>query len=101
MMPIVPRGFDEDAPQMAVARFRDAALRAPGATRVLGGHEADKGHGAGGGRKAPRVAELGGERERGQGVDAAEAAQPLDTRPERFEIEQRAKVLFDGAEARD
>src|SRR5437763_3396748 len=100
-MPVVPRGFDEDAPQMAVARFRDAALRTFGATRVLGGHEADKRHGAGGGRKAPWVAELGGDGERGQVVDAAEAAQPLYTRTERFEIEQGAEILFNGAKARD
>src|SRR5436309_2892650 len=94
---VVPGGFDEDATQMAVARFRDAALRAFGATRVLGGHEADKRHGARSGRKAARVAEFRGDGERGQVVDAAEAAQPLHTRTERFEIEQRAEILFTGA----
>ena len=40
----------------------------------------------------------------GQGrevIDAAEAAEPLDPRSERLEIEQGAEILFDGAETRD
>ena len=48
MMAIVPGGFDEDAAQMGVAGFGDAALGAFRAARVLGGHEADEGHGAAG-----------------------------------------------------
>src|SRR5256885_7484828 len=99
-MPVVPGRFEEHAPQMAVARFGDAALHAPGATRVLGGDEADTGHGAGSGRKAPRVAELGGDGERGEVVDAAEAPQADNARTQRLEIEQGAEVLFDGAQAR-
>jgi len=86
---------------MAVARFRDPTLRAFGAARVLGGYEADKRHRARGGRKPARVAEFGGDGERRQVVDAAEATQSLNARAERFEIEQGPQVLLDGPQAGD
>src|SRR5205807_2515206 len=44
MMTIVPGRFDEDATQMAVTGFGDAALGAFGAARMLGGYEPDERH---------------------------------------------------------
>jgi hypothetical protein len=63
--------------------------------------QADKGHEARGGREAARIPEFGGDRQRGQVIDAAEAAQPLDARPQRLQVEQAAQVLLDGLQARD
>src|SRR5205085_10649837 len=72
MVAIVPGRFDEDAPEMRVAGFGDAALDPSGAAGVLGGDEADIRHYARGGRKAPGIAELGGDREGREVVDASE-----------------------------
>ena len=80
MVPIVPGGFDEHAPEMGVAGFGDRALRALGAAGVFGRDEADEGHGTRRSGKAAGVAELRGDGERGEIIDAAEAAQPLDAR---------------------
>ena len=101
MMAVMPRGFDEDAPQVRIAGFGDGAAGLLGATRMLRGDEADEGHRTRRGGKSARVAELGGDGQRGEIVDAAEAAQPLDARAERLQVEQAAQVLLDGAETRD
>jgi hypothetical protein len=74
------RPIDEHPAQMRVARFGDAALRPSGAARVLGQDQADERHGTGRRSEATRVAQLRGDRERGQIIDPAEAAQALDTR---------------------
>ena len=47
------------------------------------------------------IAELGGDREGGQVVDAAEAAQAFHARAQRLEVEQGAQILLDGAQPRD
>jgi hypothetical protein len=87
MATIMPGGFDQDAPQVGIAGFGNAAAGLSGPTGVFGRHEADKRHGARGGRKAPWIAEFGSDGERGQVVDAAEATQPRDPWPQRLEIE--------------
>ena len=75
VMAIVPGGFDEHASQMGIARLGDGAARAFRAARVLRRHQPDKRHRARCRRKAPRVAELGGDRQRREIVDAAETPQ--------------------------
>jgi hypothetical protein len=99
VVPIVPGGFDEHAADVGVAGFGDGALRAFGPARVLGRDQADKGHRAGRRRKPTRVAELGGNRQRREVVDAAEAAEALHARPARLEVEQGGEILFDRAQA--
>jgi hypothetical protein len=99
MMAIVPGRFDEHAAQVGVAGFRDAPLRAFRTARVLGGHQAGERHGARGRGKATRVAEFRGDRERGEIIDAAEAAQPLDARPQGLELEEGPQIRFDVPEA--
>jgi hypothetical protein len=80
VMPVVPRGFDEDPAEMRVAGFGDAAARLFRATRIFGRDEAGEGHDARGGRKAAGVAQFRGDGQRGEIVDAAEAAEALDAR---------------------
>ena len=53
------------------------------------------------GGKAARVAEFGGDGERGEIVDAAEAAQALDAGPQRLERQQVAQFGVDGLEPGD
>src|SRR6187549_1076993 len=100
-MPVVPGGFDEDSSQMRIAGFGDGTVGAFRAARMLRGDEAHEGHGRGRAAKAARIAELGGDRQRGEIVDAAEAAQALDPGSQRLEIEQRAEVVLDRAETGD
>ena len=78
MMPIVPGGFDEDAAQMGIAGFGDRAAHLPGAAGVFGRHQPDEAHHARGGGKAARIAEFGGDGQRGEVVDAAETAQAFN-----------------------
>jgi hypothetical protein len=101
MVAIVPGRFDEHPPQVRVAGLGDAALDPSCAARVLGRNEAHVRHHARRSRKAPGIAELSRDRQGREIVDAAEAAQALDARPQRLEIEQRAEILLDGAEPRD
>lgn len=63
---------------------------------MLGRGEPDEGHRARRAGKSASVTELGGDGERRQIVDAADAAQPLDAWPERLEVEQGAEIVFDG-----
>lgn len=100
-MPVVPRGFDEHAPQMRIARFGDRAVDAFGTAGVLRGDQAGKRHEARRRGKASGVAEFGGNGERGEVVDPAEAAQAFDTRAQRLDREQIAQLEIDGLEARD
>ena len=95
MMAIVPGRFDQHAAQMGIARFGDAALRALRPARVLGRDETDEGHGAWGGGEASGIAELRRNRERGEIVDAAEAAQPLHTGAQGLEREEGAEILLE------
>src|SRR4029079_9237959 len=55
VVPIVPRGFDEDAAHMSIARLGDRPRGAPRSARVLGGNQADVGHQAPRGGEPPRV----------------------------------------------
>ena len=95
MMAIVPGRFDEHAAEMSVAGLGNTALGARRAAGVLGRHEADERHGAWRGGKAAGVAEFGGDGERGQIIDAAEAAQTLHASAQRVEIQQGAQLGFD------
>ena len=97
---IVPGGLDEHAPQMAVAGFGDRAARLFGAARVFGWDQAGKRHHARRRRKAARVAQFGGDGQRGEVVDAAEAAQAFHTPAQRLQREELTQVRVDGLEAR-
>jgi hypothetical protein len=66
MMPLGPGGFDEDAPQMGIAGFGDGATGAFGAAGMHGRDEPDKRHRARCRRKATRVAQFGGDGQRGE-----------------------------------
>jgi hypothetical protein len=61
---------------VGVADLRDRALPTSLAGGVLGGHQPDEGHELLCPPEAAEVADLDDERERGQGVDPAQAAQP-------------------------
>src|SRR4029434_6575820 len=71
VMPVVPGGFDEDAPEMGVAGFGDRAARLFRAARVFGGDEAGKGHHPRCRGEAAGGAEVGGAGGGGGGGDAA------------------------------
>ena len=101
VMPVVPGGCDQDAAEMRIAGFGDVAAGAGGAAGVLRGDEAGEGHDPGGGGEAARIAKFGGDGERGQIVDAAEAAQALDARPQRVDGEEVAQLRIDGLESCD
>ena len=100
-MPIVPGRFDEHVAEMRVAGFGDRALDTFGAAGVLRGNEAHKGHRTRGIRKAVRITQFGGNREGGQVIHAAEAAEPLDAGSERREREEFAELEIDRPELRD
>jgi len=95
---------------MGIAGLGDRALGAFRAAGVLGGPQADERHRARRGWESSRVAELGGNRERRQIVDAPEATESLNPLVQRLEREQRTKIvlhvtqaaldLIDGAEVR-
>ena len=101
MMPVVPGGLDQYPPQMRIAGFGDVAAGLFRAAGVFGRDEAGKGHHARGGWKAAGVAEFGRDGERGEIVDAAEAAQALDAGAQRFEREEVAEFGVDGVEPAD
>jgi hypothetical protein len=61
----------------------------------------DERHGARGRGKAPGIAELRCDREGGEIIDAAEAAETLDPWAQRLEIEQGTEIRFDVTEAGD
>ena len=73
--PRVPGRLDEQAADVAVADLGDRALPALLAGGVLRGDEPDEGHELLGAVEAAEVADLGDERERGQRLDATQAAQ--------------------------
>ena len=78
MVAIVPGGFDEHAPQMRVAGFGDRR-RAPASCRSNARRERGRRRPScsGPSRKRRGIAELRGDGQRGEIVDAAEAAQAL------------------------
>ena len=73
---VVPGGFDEEAPDMGVAGLGDAAAPVALGTAVLARHQAEVGHQLPRRREAPEAMQLGDDGQRGDRVDAAEAAQP-------------------------
>ena len=78
---VVPGGLDQEPAGVAGAGLGDRALAAALAGLVERGHESEPGGELRGPLEAGEVADLEAEHERGQGVDAAEAAQPGDGRP--------------------
>ena len=100
MMAIVPRGFEEDTPQVRVPRLGNRAAATPGAARVLRRHEADEAHHTGARRKAARVAELCGDGEARSGHSI-----PLKHRNRRTgsangsPVKYGAEFVFDGVRA--
>ena len=68
---------------MCVAGACDGAPPCSGATRMLGGHEANKGHQGPRGREAAGITEFDGEDQGAEGVDTAETAQAGDAVLER------------------
>src|SRR6266498_1971779 len=80
----VPGRLDQQPADVRVADLGDRALPALLAAGALRGDEADEGHELGSGLEAIEVADLGDERERGQGVDPTQATQPADERPPRL-----------------
>src|SRR5919201_6397844 len=73
---VVPGGFDEDAAGEAGAGLGDRAARLALARLVQRGDEPEPGGELAGAPEAGEVADLEMEHERGQRLDAAEAAQP-------------------------
>jgi hypothetical protein len=66
---------------------------------VFRGDEAGKGHEPGRGRKAPGIAEFGGDGQRGEVVDAPEAAEAFDAGAQGLEREEIAQFQIDGLAA--
>lgn len=80
---------------MRIAGLRDTSLRPLRPTGVFRGDQADIGHQTTGGRKPSRVTQFGRDGQRGEVVDAAEAAEALDAWPEGLEDEEVAQLDFD------
>lgn len=87
-MTLMPGGFNEDTPEMRIAGFGDRAARLSRPTGMLRGHESHERHGARRRGESARIAQFGGDRQRGEIVDPSETAQALDSRPQRLEVEQ-------------
>jgi hypothetical protein len=90
---IMPRRFDEHAPQMGIPGFGDRAARLFRSAGMLGRHEADKRHRPRGGPEPTGVPEFSGDGQRREIVDATETAQALDARPQRLEGQQRPELV--------
>ena len=100
MMAIVPRGFDEHAPQMGVAGFGDPACGRLRPAGMLRRDQADERHRARRRGKAARVAEFGGDRQAVRSSMPRKQRSRWTTRARSgSSVEQRAQVLFDGARA--
>ncbi len=97
----MPGGFHEHPSQVRVPGFGDRASRLLRAARMLGGNQAHECHETRGRREAPGIAELRGDRERRQVINAAEAAQALNARTQRREVQQRPQIILNRAETRD
>jgi hypothetical protein len=80
--PVMPGRFDEQSAGVAVAGLGDPTLGAGRPRGVLGGHQPEVGADRAAGQPVP-VADLGGQRERGQRRDSAQAPQPPHHRCER------------------
>src|SRR5205823_5967507 len=76
--PRMPGRLDQQATDVAVADLGDRALPASLAGGVLGRYEPDERHQLLCAAEAAEVPDLRDERERGQRVDPAQAAQPRD-----------------------
>jgi hypothetical protein len=87
-MAVVPRGFDQHAPDVGIAGFGNCAARLLRPAGMLRGHQADEGHEARGRGKATRVPQFGGDREGGEIVDAAETAEALDPGLQRLDRQE-------------
>ena len=80
MMSVVPGGLHQDAAEVSIAGLGNRSARLLRAAGMLRGDPPDKRHRLRRTAEAARVAELGGDGQRGQIIDAAEAAQSLDAR---------------------
>jgi len=78
---VVPGGLNQEPARVAGAGLRDRALAARLARLVERRYEPEPGRELGWPLEAGEVADLEAERERGERVDAAEAAQTRDRRP--------------------
>ena len=101
MMPVLPRGLDQDPPQMCIPRFRDPAAGLFGPTGVLRRDQAGKRHDAGGGGEAPGIAQFGRDGEGGEIVNAAKAAETFDAGAERLDREEVPELRIDRVESPD
>ena len=77
-MPIRPGGFDDDAAQMRVARFRDAAAPGPLAARILARDGPAVAHQLSRFGKARELADFGDDRHRRDQRDPAQRLQRFD-----------------------
>ncbi len=78
---VVPGGFDEQTADVPVAGLGDRASPSAGARGAFAGHQPDEGADAVAGEAVP-VADLDGERERGQCRDCAQTGQSVHQRGE-------------------
>ena len=92
MMPVLPRGLDQHPPQMCIPRFRDPAAGLFRPTGILRRDKAGKRHDAGGGGKAPCIAQFGRDGQGGEIVNAAEAAEAFDAGAQRLDGEEVAEL---------
>ena len=102
LVPVVPGGLDEEPSHVGVAGLGDGALAALVSRAAFAGNEPDEGHQPPGRGEAFEVVQLDGEADRGDRVDAAEAAQRGDgggisrVESEAFEVDdQGLESLFD------
>jgi hypothetical protein len=95
VMAVVPSGFDEDSAEMGIVGFGDGALDALDPAGIFRRDQTQKGHDTRSGGKAARIPEFGGNGQRRQIIDAAEAAEALDASAERLEAEKIAELEFD------
>jgi len=101
VMTIVPSRFDEHAAQMRIPDFGDRPANAFGAGGIFRRHEPHEAHQTGGGWESTWVAELGGDGQRGEIIDAAEAAQAFDAGAERLEREKLPQFEIHRLQSRD
>ena len=86
---------------MRVAGLDDGAARLFGAARVFGRHEAREGHHLRRGREPSGITQFGGDRQRGEIVNAAEAAETFDASAEGLDGEEVTELGIDGVESPD
>jgi len=75
---VMPRRFDQDAPDVGVPGLRDASASFSPSARALSGYHSDKGHQFPWRPEAVEVDDFGDDRHGGDGVHAAQCAQSGD-----------------------